>query len=409
MTTTGDRTERGLDRLVNFTDATVAIAITFLVLPLVDVVEEGGASDLGALLAGHWGTLSAFVITFAVIGRLWLVHHAVFEGVARSSPALVAVNFVWLASIVLLPFAANLLSNAFDTDPTVFALYIGTMIVASTATLAMQLLLRRDPALLAPGIAPQRSSARSLIVISILLVALVLAVAVPAVNMLALLLLLLSGPIERLVHRGRRSEARRPTRTERGLDRIVNFSDATVAIAITILVLPLVELAPEIGREGGGVGAVLGQHLDSVLAFALSFTLIAVLWMPHHRIFELVGDYDAGLVWLDLLWLIGIAFLPFATSAIALLPDSRATVGLYIGTMVVISGALLLIELRLRHRPGLLREGAGPVGVAPAAVPVALLVLALALALLVPSGGLWWLLLLLLQRPLLLLARRVRR
>ena len=409
MTTTGDRTERGLDRLVNFTDATVAIAITFLVLPLVDVVEEGGASDLGALLAGHWGTLSAFVITFAVIGRLWLVHHAVFEGVARYSPALVAVNFVWLASIVLLPFAANLLSNVFDTDPTVFALYIGTMIVASTATLAMQLLLRRDPALLAPGIAPQRSSARSLIVISILLVALVLAVAVPAVNMLALLLLLLSGPIERLVHRGRRSEARRPTRTERGLDRIVNFADATVAIAITILVLPLVELAPEIGREGGGVGAVLGQHLDSVLAFALSFTLIAVFWMPHHRIFELAGDYDAGLVWLDLLWLIGIAFLPFATSAIALLPDSRATVGLYIGTMIVISGALLLIELRLRLRPELLREGAGPVRLAPAVVPVTLLVLALALALLVPSGGLWWLLLLLLQRPLLLLARRVRR
>ena len=70
---------------------------------------------------------------------------------------------------------------------------------------------------------------------------------------------------------------------------------------------------------------------------------------------------------------------------------------------------MLLIELRLRHRPGLLREGAGPVGVAPAVVPVAFLVLALALALLVPSGGLWWLLLLLLQRPLLLLARRVRR
>lgn len=153
-------------------------------------------------------------------------------------------NFVWLAAIVLLPFAANLLSNVFATDPSVFALYIGTMIVASTATLAMQLIVRRDPELLAPGVDVPRSLSRSLIVIALLLVALVLAVAVPSVNMLALLLLLLSGPIERLVHRGHSPERHRPARTERGLDRVVNFSDATVAIAITILVLPLVELAP---------------------------------------------------------------------------------------------------------------------------------------------------------------------
>ena len=76
-----------------------------------------------------------------------------------------------------------------------------------------------------------------------------------------------------------------------------------------------------------------------MLAFALSFTLIAVFWMPHHRVFELAGDYDAGLVWLDLLWLAAIAFFPFSTSALALLPDSRATTGLYLGTMVVVDGA----------------------------------------------------------------------
>ncbi|SMH31491.1 Uncharacterized membrane protein [Rathayibacter oskolensis] len=406
----GWRTERGLDRLVNFTDATVAIAITFLVLPLVDVVEQGGFSDLGSLLAAHGGTLSAFFITFAVIGRLWLVHHAVFEGVERYSTALVTVNFVWLAAIVLLPFAANLLSNVFVTDPSVFALYIGTMIVASAATLSMQLILRRDPELLAPGVDPLRSSSRSLVVIGLLLLALVLAVTVPAVNMFWLLLLLLAGPIERLVHRGRSPEPRRRTRTSRGLDRIVNFSDATVAIAITILVLPLVEVAPEIGREGGGVADVLDQHRDSLLAFGLSFTLIAVFWVPHHRVFELAGDYDAGLVWLDLLWLASVAFFPFTTSALAQLPDSRATIGLYIGTMVVMSGTLVLIEWHLLRRPGLMRAGAGRVRLSRPSVPFGLLALALVLALLVPSVGLWWLLLLTLQRPLwLVLARRQER
>lgn len=393
-------THRGLDRLVNFSDAAVAIAITFLVLPLVDAVEESSARDVGSLLAGHSGTLTAFVITFAVIGRLWLVHHAVFEGIARCSPALVAADFVWLAAIVLLPFSANLLSNVVGSDPSVVALYIGTMVLASGATLAIQLIVRRDPGLLSPGLDGPRSPARSLVVIGLLLVALVVAVAVPAVGVLGLLLLLLSGPIERLVHRGRPEERRPRLRTERGLDRLVNFSDATVAIAITVLVLPLVELAPEIDREGGGVAALLGQHLDSVLAFALSFALIAAFWVPHHRVFELVGDYDAGLMWLNLLWLAAIAFFPFATRALALLPDSRASVGLYIGTMVVMSGALVLIEARLQRHPGLVREGAGPIRMTTALLPFGLLVLALALALLIPSVGLWWLLLLVLLRPL---------
>ena len=57
-------------------------------------------------------------------------------------------------------------------------------------------------------------------------------------------------------------------RTDRGLDRLVNFSDATVAIAITILILPLVDLAGEL-TTGEGAGDLLREHwpalLDSLL------------------------------------------------------------------------------------------------------------------------------------------------
>ena len=209
------------------------------------------------------------------------------------------------------------------------------------------------------------------------------------------------------MHRGRPGGRAAHRRTERGLDRLVNFSDATAAIAITVLVLPLVQLAPEVAREGGGVPALLAEHLDSVLAFALSFAVIAVFWIPHHRVFEIAGDYDGALVWLDLLWLAALAFFPFSTSALALFPDSRATIGLYIGTMAAMSGALVLIELRLSRHPELRRPGTGPLPLAPALLPFALLLVALALALLIPSVGLWWLLLLLLQRPVrALLARR---
>ena len=62
------RTERGLDRLVNFSDATVAIAITVLLLPLVDIALEIEKLSLGDLFARNLGTIIAFAITFAVNG-----------------------------------------------------------------------------------------------------------------------------------------------------------------------------------------------------------------------------------------------------------------------------------------------------------------------------------------------------
>jgi hypothetical protein len=72
------RTDRGLDRLVNFSDATVAIAITLLLLPLVDIADEIRRESLGDLLADHVGTLIAFFVSFVVISRLWLSHHRLF-------------------------------------------------------------------------------------------------------------------------------------------------------------------------------------------------------------------------------------------------------------------------------------------------------------------------------------------
>lgn len=405
-------TERGLDRLINFTDAAVAIAITFLILPLVDVTEQLNEISLGALLQQNWGTLLAFLISFAVIGRLWMVHIAVFEWVDDYRPALVWLNFLWLLSIVGLPFAANLLSYA-DHDRAVYALYIGIMIVASTSTFAMGLLLARSPALLRTDAPPAARQAPSATTALILVVALVLAVTVPSVNMAWLLLLFLSSPLERAWARirGRRvADTPPPPHSRRGLDRLVNFSDATVAIAITIMVLPLVQLAPEIAKPGADLGTLYGENSGTFLAFGLSFAIIAVFWVPHHRIFELVGDHSPALVWVNLLWLCGIAFFPFSTSVVARTGDSSATIALYVGTMIVISGALALIDIVLIRRPALQRAGTGPVRIRFALAPVLLLTLALALALLVPGPGLWWLLLLTLERPILaVIGRRDRR
>jgi uncharacterized membrane protein len=198
------RTERGLDRLVNFTDAAVAISITLLILPLVDIATQIAHESLATLLHDHWPNIIAFIISFAVIGNLWLLHHSLFELVGAYDSALVRLNLLWLAAMTFLPFSTNIIANADSGLPGVYALYIGNIILASGVTLGMRFYLLKHPALLREGAASQLHLLAALVPMVILVACLVLAVLVPSVGTYWLLLLLVAGPIERLIKRRKR-------------------------------------------------------------------------------------------------------------------------------------------------------------------------------------------------------------
>lgn len=199
-------------------------------------------------------------------------------------------------------------------------------------------------------------------------------------------------------------------RTDRGLDRLITFLDAVVAIAITLLVLPLVDVLPD---EGSTVplGDLLAAEAGRFTAFALSFAVIAQLWLVHHRIVEQVGSYDRPFVLVNLLWTLTIVLLPFATEVASVYDDERLAVGIYIGTMTVSSACLSLLTLLLVRRPYLRRAG---VERPEDDLPNALLTtgtfgLALVVGVAVPGIGYLALLLLFLTEPVRrLLARRAR-
>src|SRR5262245_24860305 len=119
--------------------------------------------------------------------------------------------------------------------------------------------------------------------------------------------------------------------TDRGFDRLVFFSDAVVAIAITLLILPVLD---RVGRRG----SVLDLWHDSrslLLAFALSFAVIAEFWINHHALFEAVARYNDALVWVNMFWLASIVFLPFPTEVLGVKgTDDAAVRAFYIGSVL---------------------------------------------------------------------------
>ncbi len=200
------RSETGLRRLVNFSDAVVAIAITLLILPLVDVAGAIGSTGVGHFLDVNRDKLLAFALSFAVIGNFWWAQHQQFERVKKYNAVLVGGMFLWLLSIVFLPFPTELLGAAKHGSTGVNAIYIGTLLVATIAGLIQQWAIVRWPDLQDDAVRGEATLTAALISTGIMAVVFVSVVAVPAVGLWALLLLLASRPVEYVISRQRQPQ-----------------------------------------------------------------------------------------------------------------------------------------------------------------------------------------------------------
>jgi uncharacterized membrane protein len=97
-------------RIVAFSDGVFAIAITLLVLSL-HVPEHLHGESLGSALWEQRQDLLAYAISFAVIGRFWVIHHGFFSDVTGFDGRLLALNIFYLAWIVLIPFSSEVLGD----------------------------------------------------------------------------------------------------------------------------------------------------------------------------------------------------------------------------------------------------------------------------------------------------------
>jgi len=153
--------------------------------------------------------------------------------------------------------------------------------------------------------------------------------------------------------------------TGRAFDRLVNFTDAIVAVAITVLVLSIVDIRPSEAQES--VWQLISEYAGELITFGFTFLVVATMWRVQNRIFDGMRGYDNRIFWLNLVWLIGIVFLPWPSALYGEGNDIASTQGdgtgdisgagmLYWLTLALISFSGSLIGLHLRSHPELLER-----------------------------------------------------
>ncbi|MEO8445988.1 MAG: TMEM175 family protein [bacterium] len=134
------------------------------------------------------------------------------------------------------------------------------------------------------------------------------------------------------------------------LERIILFSDAVFAIAITLLVIELkLPEMKEVSNKFLAEGLV--HIIPHFFSFFLSFMIIGIYWLAHHRMFNYVINYDSTLIWLNLFFLFFIALMPFSSNIYGVYSVLNTAYILYVFNITMLALFLILMYNQI-SKPG---------------------------------------------------------
>jgi TMEM175 potassium channel family protein len=142
--------------------------------------------------------------------------------------------------------------------------------------------------------------------------------------------------------------------------RLETFCDGVFAIAVTLLVLIIEPPTSDSLAHG------LAHQWPSYLAYAVSFLTIGIMWVNHHEVMRQVAHTDWAFLYINIFFLMTIAFLPYPTRIVALhiRGSEERTAALFYGlTMIVIAFAFLALWLYPSSKRRLLRADADPAAI----------------------------------------------
>ena len=132
-------------------------------------------------------------------------------------------------------------------------------------------------------------------------------------------------------------------------NRVEALSDGVFAIVITLLILDI--RVPDV--DYSQLSASLVELLPRIFAYMISFGVIGVYWLAHHQTLQLIAKLDGFMIWLNLIYLLAVSFMPFPTALLGRYPLQPIPIVIY-GINLIVANALgITLSLYLRAHPEL--------------------------------------------------------
>src|SRR5215470_2898196 len=140
------------------------------------------------------------------------------------------------------------------------------------------------------------------------------------------------------------------TRGELRLGRIEAFSDGVFAIIVTLLVLELKVPHLQDHASARELAHQLVELMPKFLSWLISFIIVCKFWLNHHHVLGLARHADYGLVWLNSIFLMGQAFIPFPTALMGEFSRNPLAVSVFGAVFALNTILFLMLAAYIRHR-----------------------------------------------------------
>jgi uncharacterized membrane protein len=130
-------------------------------------------------------------------------------------------------------------------------------------------------------------------------------------------------------------------------NRVETLTDGIFAVAMTLLVLDI--SVPQISSNST-VGIVTGTQLlmrlfdlwPKIFSYGISFVILAIYWMAHHRQFHYLKHVDRALIWINIMFLMTVSLIPFSTSLLGEYREQQISIIVYGGNSIIIASLLYI-------------------------------------------------------------------